>query len=217
MRRGDQYFLLLLTLHSSLLVTSTIAGSKIFALPFGFSASATVFSYMLTFVMLDTVAELYGRQYSRAVINLSLIGAAISAAYFEFTILLPPSQVWPHQSAFETVLNSSWRIWLGGWIAYLLSQYLDLWSFLKLRELAWAQSLVLRAWISMLLGQLVDTVVFITISFYGSFPLGAVIFGQYIVKVIFATFAAPLVALAVLGGRRWAKQSRADAPGRTLV
>ena len=53
-------FLLLMTLHGSLLITSTVAGSKLFALPFGLSASATVVSYMLTFVVLDTIAELYG-------------------------------------------------------------------------------------------------------------------------------------------------------------
>lgn len=203
MPRRTQYFLLLLALHGSLLVTSTVAGSKVFALPFGYSASATVFSYMLTFVMLDSIAELYGRAYSRMVINLGLIGMAISALYFELTIVLPSASFWQHQEAFETVLNSSVRVWLGGAVAYLLSQYLDLWSFLALRFLGRGKfALTLRAWLGMLAGQLIDTVIFITIAFYGTVPLISAIIGQYSIKVIFAFFAAPLVSLAVIVGRR---------------
>jgi uncharacterized integral membrane protein (TIGR00697 family) len=209
-----KFFLLLMSLHGSLLVTSTVAGSKVFALPYGLSASATVLSYMATFIMLDTIAEIYGRSYSRLVINLGLLGMAVSALYFEFTIRLPPAEFWPHQAAFETVLNSSWRIWLAGWSAYLLSQNLDLWSFLKFKEVAVLnKSLVLRAWLSMLIAQLFDTLVFITIAFYGVFPLSSAILGQYFVKVIFATFAAPFVSLAVVLGRRWIKAHSAAAAG----
>src|SRR5215831_15664100 len=203
-----KYFLFLMAVHGALLITSTVAGSKVFALPFGFSASATVLSYMFTFVVLDTIAELYGREYSRIVINLGLVGMAISALYFQFTIWLPPADFWTHQGAFETLLSSSWRIWLGGWIAYTISQYFDLWSFLTLKKTQVGQrSLTLRAWVSMLVGQFLDTVVFITIAFAGTVPLGSAIFGQYAVKVIFATFAAPVVSLAVVAGRRWIAQS----------
>jgi uncharacterized integral membrane protein (TIGR00697 family) len=196
--------LLLTTLHGSLLVTSTVAGSKMVALPFGLSASATVISYLLTFVVLDTIAEIFGRRISRFVINLGLLGMAVSALYFEFTILLPPASFWSHQAEFQAVLEASWRIWLGGWIAYMVSQYLDLWSFLKLKEVGGlARSITLRAWIGMLLGQLLDTVIFVVIAFYDKAPLASLITGQYLVKVILASLAAPLVALAVTWGRRW--------------
>jgi len=204
MDRRLKYFLCLMTLHSSLLITSTIAGSKVFALPLGLSASATVFSYMLTFVILDTIAELYGRSYSRFVINLGLIGMALSAAYFEFTIILPPAGEWRYQQALETVLGSSIRIWLAGWTAYMLSQNLDLWSFLRLKEIAKGRgSIVLRAWLSMVLAQLFDTTVFVTIAFYGVVPIGQLIVGQFLIKVAIASLVSPLVPIAVLSGRKW--------------
>jgi uncharacterized integral membrane protein (TIGR00697 family) len=193
-----------MTLHSSLLVTSTIAGSKIFALPLGFSASATVLSYMLTFVILDTIAELYGRQYSRFVITLGLAGMALSAIYFEFAIWLPPAAIWKDQRALESILGSSWRIWLGGWTAYIVSQNVDLWSFLKLKQLPLGRaSLAFRAWVSMLVGQLFDTIIFLTIAFYGTLPVGSVIVGQYLIKVIIATITTPFVSLAVAFGRNF--------------
>lgn len=181
-----------MTLHGSLLITSTVAGSKLFALPFGLSASATVVSYMLTFVVLDAIAELYGDKLPRLVINLGLVGMALSALYFKLTIALPPAAAWPHQAAFEIVLSSSWRIWLAGWLAYFASQYLDLWGFLKMRDLTRGKApLVVRAFVGMLVGQLFDTVVFMTIAFYGSFPLGPAILGQYLVKVAVASPGGP--------------------------
>ena len=166
--------------------------------------SATVVSYMLTFVILDTIAELYGAALSRLVINLGLVGMALSALYFNLTIALPPAAAWTHQAAFETVLSSSWRIWLAGWFAYLVSQYFDLWGFLKMRDLTHGKApLTLRAFVGMLLGQLCDTAVFVTIAFYGAFPLGPTLLGQYLVKVAVALLGAPLVWLAVIAARRF--------------
>lgn len=198
-----RYFLILMTFHTTLLITSTVAGSKVFALPFGYTASATVFSYLLTFIILDTIAELYGKDYSRMVINLGLIGMAISAFYFEFTIFLPPAAVWHHQEGLEAIVHSSWRIWLGGWTAYLVSQHFDLWSFLSLRQTAFGRtSVVLRAWISLLLSQLLDTVLFISIAFYGTIPIFPAIIGQYVLKIAFSTIAIPLVKLTIAAGQK---------------
>jgi queuosine precursor transporter len=207
MDRRLTYFLVLMSIHSALLITSTVAGSKVVALPFGLAASATVLSYMLTFVILDTIAELYGRRYARFVINIGLFGMFLSAIYFQFAIMLPPFESWEDQPAFEAVLGSSWRIWLGGWAGYLLSQNFDLWSFLKLKEFAFGRrSLAIRAWVSMLIGQLFDTIVFITVAFYGKIPIADAIFGQYIVKVGFAILGSPLVFVAVRAGRKFIQQ-----------
>jgi queuosine precursor transporter len=205
MRGSTRYFLILMTLYSSLLITSTVAGSKLFQLPFGYEASATVFSYLLTFIILDTIAELYGKSYSKLVINLGLVGMGVSALYFEFTIFLPPAAVWRHQESLVSIIGSSWRIWLGGWIAYTISQHFDAWSFLRLRKTALGRSsIVLCALISLLTSQLLDTVVFISIAFYGTVPLFSTIVGQYVVKIIFSTAAVPLVKLSVALGQKWA-------------
>src|SRR5262249_7003337 len=80
------------------------------------------------------------------------------------------------QKALESILGSSWRIWLGGWTAYMVSQYVDLWSFLKLKQLPLGRaSLPFRAWTSMVLGQLLDTIIFLTIAFYETEPISSVI------------------------------------------
>jgi uncharacterized integral membrane protein (TIGR00697 family) len=129
---------------------------------------------------------------------------ALSALYFKLTIALPPAAGWPDQAAFATVFGASGRIWLAGWLAYLASQYLDLWSFLKIRDATRGKApITIRVLVGMLVGQLFDTVVFVTVAFYGSFPLGSTLVGQYVVKVAVAFVGALLVWLAVDLGKRW--------------
>jgi queuosine precursor transporter len=216
-----RFFLILIALYSSLLITSMATGSKLFPLPFGLShlsASAAVLSFMLTLVILNAIAELYGSSYSRFTIYLGLAVMLLSAAYFLFAIWLPAAKCWHDQEAFEAVLGKGWRIWLGGWAAYLVSQHLDLWSFLKLRNTAAGRvPLVFRALASKVLGQLVDTAIFVLIAFYDSPSLPSIIGGQLLAKLAIATVASPLVWIIVALGRRLIEQPRDDDAGRDAI
>jgi queuosine precursor transporter len=206
--RKLKLYLVLLSLHTTLLVANKAAGGKLFALPHGLVASATVISYMMTFVILDVVAEIYGRAASRFVINIGLVGTGLSVAFFQFAIYLPAAPGWSNQTAFASTLGGSWRIFLAGWTGYMFGQYFDLWSFFSLKRLRWASALPVRAWISMLVGQFFDTVIFITIAFAGIFPLPQAIAGQYLAKLAFATVATPLVVLFVRIGRMYTAEER---------
>ncbi len=200
--RNIRVFVVLMTIHTSLVVASNAAGSKLIALPAGLAASATVISYMLSFVLLGSIAELFGRFYARLVVNLGLAAMALSVAFFELAIHLPAAGFWTHQQAFEQVLGASPRLLLGGWTAYLLGQHLDVVGFFLLkRTRLGGERLWLRSWGSTLLGQLVDTIVFITIAFAGAAPLLPAILGQYLVKLVIATVATPLIYAAVGWGR----------------
>jgi queuosine precursor transporter len=195
-------YVVLLTIHTSLVVASNAAGGKLIALPLGLAASATVISYMLSFVLLGSIGELFGRALARLVVNLGLAAMALSVAFFELAIHLPAAHFWTHQPAFATVLGSSPRLLAGGWAAYLLGQHLDVWGFFRLKRTRLGGArLWLRSWGSTLLGQLVDTAVFITIAFAGSAPLLRAIAGQYLVKLVIASLTTPLIYLAVAWGR----------------
>ena len=195
-------FVALLTIHTSLVVASNAAGSKLIALPLGLAASATVVSYMLSFVLLGSIGELFGRALTRLVVNLGLAAMALSVAFFELAIHLPAAGFWRHQAEFAVVLGSSPRLLAGGWAAYLLGQHLDVWGFFRLkRTRLGGERLWLRSWGSTLLGQLIDTAVFITIAFAGTAPLLRAIAGQYLVKLVIASLTTPLIYAAVGWGR----------------
>ena len=194
----------LASLHTALLVTSMVAGAKLVALPFHLSASATVLSYTLTFVILDTLAELYGPSVSRFVITMGLVAMVLAAGYMEIAALLPGPAGAVSQDAYVAVLSMSWRIWLAGWIAYTISQRLDVWSFLLLKRVGGiGASVAARAWFSLIFGQMIDTALFVTIAFAGTTALLPVIAGQYAVKIVISTVTIPLVSIAIALGRRF--------------
>jgi uncharacterized integral membrane protein (TIGR00697 family) len=211
MTRGLALLVCLSSLHTGLLITSMVAGGKLVALPFHLSASATVLSYTLTFVILDTLAELYGPAVSKFVITMGLVSMIFAALYMAAAALLKPPPGVAGQDAFAVVLSASWRIWFAGWFAYIISQRLDVWSFLFLRRAGLiGSSIMARAWVSLTLGQLVDTALFVTIAFVGTTALVPVILGQYAVKILIATVTIPLVSVAVATGRRFLGTPRGD-------
>lgn len=196
--RTFRAYVLLLTLHTALLVASNAAGAKMIAVPGGLAASATVGSYMGTFIILTIIADKFGRQYSKLAINVGLIALAISVAFFQLAIITPAAEFWKNQGAFEAVLGASARILAGGWLAYFVAQHLDVWGFFKIKTTEFGKrALWLRALGAMAIGQAIDTVIFMTVAFYGEFPILPAILGQYALKVVIAIIAIPIVYVGV--------------------
>ena len=105
-------------------------------------------------------------------------------------------------SAFETMMTGTPRIWLGGIVAYGVSTLLNVTIFTRLKASEGARLLWLRSGIASVLSQIVDTLIFITVAFYGVFPIGELLLGQMLAKVVLsAVLVPPLVYLFVALGR----------------
>ena len=105
-------------------------------------------------------------------------------------------------SSFETVMSGTPRIWLGGILAYGISTFLNVTIFSRLKASEGRHLLWLRAAVASVLSQVVDTLIFITVAFYGVFPIGELIVGQMIAKVVLsAVLVPPLVYAFVALGR----------------
>jgi uncharacterized integral membrane protein (TIGR00697 family) len=128
----------------------------------------------------------------------------VSLALSILVLALPASpQMDPARlSAFETVMGGTPRIWLGGILAYGISTFLNVTIFSRLKASEGSRLLWLRAGIASVLSQIVDTLIFITVAFYGVFPIGELILGQMIAKVVLsALLVPPLVYVFVALGR----------------
>ena len=91
------------------------------------------------------------------------------------------------------MLGPTNRIILGSIVAYGVSQTFDVWIFHRIKVLLASRHLWLRNNVSTLLSQTVDTCLFITIAFYGQFPLLPLIMGQLTVKYTIAVLDTPVV------------------------
>jgi uncharacterized integral membrane protein (TIGR00697 family) len=111
---------------------------------------------------------------------------------------MPPERL----GAFETMMMATPRIWLGGIVAYGVSQILNVTIFSRLKREG-GSMLWLRAGVASILSQIVDTLLFITIAFYGEFPIANLLMGQMLAKVVLsAILVPPLIYLFVGLGRR---------------
>jgi uncharacterized integral membrane protein (TIGR00697 family) len=111
-------------------------------------------------------------------------------------------------AAFNTVMGQSIRLMIAGLIAYGFSQLLNVTIFSALTRRR-GKLLWLRAAIASVSSQIIDTLLFVTISFYGVFPIGSLIVGQMIAKVTLSLIVVPpLATLFVAFGRRLDAQTR---------
>lgn len=179
-------FLILVSVNTALLVASNAAGAKMIALPFGLAASATVFPYALSFLMTDLISELFGEKAGRKSVMIGFAGLVLSVMFFRIAIWAPPADGWGGQEAYVETLGLGLRLLAGGWLSYMVSQHLDVWLFHRIRKATSGKHLWLRNNGSTLFSQLVDTVIFITVAFYGVFPILPAIIGQYLVKLAIA-------------------------------
>jgi len=171
--------------------------------PLGIEAG--ICAFLLLVILSSAVAELHGGNVATLLVRWGFLPLIVSMGLIELVLHLPPAPAMDaaRLAAFETVLGQSARLMLAGLIAYGTSQTLNVTIFAWLKGREGAQLLWLRAGIASVLSQIVDTLLFITISFYGVFPIGGLLAGQMIVKVVLsALLVPPLVYLFVALGRK---------------
>jgi queuosine precursor transporter len=168
------------------------------------AVEAGIFAFLLLVVVSSAVAELHGRETANKLVLYGFVPLLASLALTLLVLAVPASREMeaPRLAAFETIMSATPRIWLGGIIAYGISQILNVTIFSKLKREG-GRMLWLRSGVAGVLSQIVDTLLFITIAFYGVFPIGQLLLGQMIAKVVLsALLVPPLIYLFVALGRR---------------
>jgi queuosine precursor transporter len=106
--------------------------------------------------------------------------------------LFPQPPFWQGQEAYQTTFGFGWRILLGGWLSYLVGNHVDVTIFHAIRRLTGERHYWLRKNGSTAVSQLIDTIIFMTVAFGGTFPIASAIPGQYLLKLAVAVICTPL-------------------------
>ncbi len=168
------------------------------------AVEAGIFAFLLLVIASSAVAELFGRETANRLVLIGFAPLIFSILLAIFVLNLPAaSDMEPDRlGAFNTIMGGTPRIWIAGIIAYGVSQFLNVTIFSALRGKGEGRMVWLRAGIAAVLSQIVDTLLFISISFYNVFPIGDLLLGQMLAKVVLSiVLVPPLVSLAVAFGR----------------
>ena len=168
------------------------------------AVEAGIFAFLLLVVTSSAVAELHGPATAGRLVRVGFVPLLVSLvlSFIVYTLPASPEMIPANRDAIQLVLGSTWRIWLGGIVAYGVSQTLNVTIFAAMRR-GVGKFLWLRAGTASALSQIVDTLIFITIAFYGAFPIGQLLVGQMIAKVtLSAILVPPLIYVFVGLGRR---------------
>jgi uncharacterized integral membrane protein (TIGR00697 family) len=175
----------LIGLYVAFVLISNILAYKIVVFDFGFiTFFATVASlvFSVTFLLTDIVNEKFGRKETQKMILIAFITQIAVAVFIFLAIQLKPAPFWPDQEIFRKIIGFAPRIMLASWIAFLISENIDAYIFAWLKKLTKGKYLWMRNVFSSIPSMALDTVLFVTIAFYGVQELLPLIIGVLAIK-----------------------------------
>lgn len=177
-------------LYGGMTCIAGILGNKQVALG-PLAVEAGIFAFLLLVVLSSAVAELHGRETANRLVLLGFLPLLVSMLLILVVLALPaaPAMDPERLAGFQLVLAQSPRLMGAGIVAYGISQLLNVGVFSLLRReggLLW-----LRGALASVLSQIVDTLIFITLAFYGVFPILDLMIGQMLTKVVLSVVLVP--------------------------
>ena len=169
------------------------------------AVEAGIFAFLLLVTISSAVAELHGRAVANRLVQIGFLPLIASILLSIIVLSVPAAgDMDPARAdAFAMMMGGTPRIWLGGIIAYGISQTLNVTLFAALKGRQGSRMLWLRAAVASILSQIVDTLLFVSIAFYGIFPIGELLLGQMLAKVVLSALLVPPVIYLLVGlGRR---------------
>ncbi len=181
------------------LITANIIAVKLIS-PFGFLVPAGIIVFPLSYLFGDVLTEVYGYGAARRVIWLGFACNLLAVVAFYLGGLVPAAPFWHQQAAYDTILGFTPRLLLASFTAYLVGEFVNSFVLAKLKIATKGRWLWTRTIGSTLIGEGLDTVIFISIAFWGIIPsslLLTAILTQWIFKVVYEVVATPFTYLIV--------------------
>lgn len=189
-------FTILTTLFSILVVMTNIVSTNFFSC-WGLSFPAGILLYPLSLLITDLVTEFYGAQKARQMIWIAFAMTLMSLGVLELSYLLPGSS-----PLFKEALGKTPWVVSASLTAYLVGQMLDIKLYTAIKRWTQGRFLWLRNTGSMLISQLVDTLIVNWIYLYLGLgftleTVSQVILFSYLFKAAFTLLNAPVYYLLV--------------------
>ena len=175
------------------LAVSNILAVKL-AESFGHVYPAGLVLFPLSYLLGDVLTEVYGYRAARFVIWLGFACNLVAVVAIQLAIALPPAGFWEErQSAYDDVLGQTWRILAASFAAYLVGEFANAFVLARMKVATRGRFLWSRTIGSTVVGEGLDSLVFVTLAFAGTgAPLVDPILTTWVIKVLYETAATPL-------------------------
>lgn len=158
--------LVLTVLSVSCLLISNIAVSKQMLLPFGIAMTCSNLVFPLTYVLSDVFSEVYGYKWSRFTCYLGFGMNLLLVLVLQLSIVLPYPAYWENQTQFQTIFGTSFRVLIASFSAFIVGDFINDKVFEVMKKKS-KNKFFLRAILSSIAGQVVDSVIFCSVAFIG--------------------------------------------------
>ena len=190
----SKYFLYIAIAFVAILMVSNTTGGKLIGIgPFVFAGA--IFIFPLSYIFGDVLTEVYGYRATRKIIWSAFAAIIFMSLSYLFIIARPPASFWTGQEALATTLGLAPRIALASILAFFVGEFSNSCVLSRMKVLMNGKRLWMRTIGSTVVGEGIDTVVFVTVAFYGTIPLAVLvttIWSGYLFKVLYEVIATPM-------------------------
>ena len=190
----SKIFIILCTINITCLLTSNIITVKTINI-LGLIFTAGDILFPITYILNDVFTEVYGFNKSKLIIWTSFFCNLLMIIIFKITIVLPSSDLFEMQEELANILGGTPRILIASFIAFLVWNFANSIVMSKMKVKTEGKYLALRTIGSTLVGEGLDTLIFIPIVFINSLDLQTMIFliiNTFILKVFLEIILTPI-------------------------
>lgn len=190
----SKIFIILCGINITCLLVSNIITIKTINI-FGLIFTAGDILFPITYILNDVFTEVYGFNKSKLIIWLSFFCNLLMVIIFKITILLPVNETFDMQNDLVNILGSTPRILISSIISFLVGNFANSIVMSKMKVKTKGKYLALRTIGSTLIGEGLDTIIFIPIVFIGTLDLKTILFliiDTYVLKVTLEVILTPI-------------------------
>jgi len=157
------------------------------------AVEAGIFPFLTLIGISSGIAALHGRAVADKMVRFGFIPLLLAIGLTFFVVSLPtdPGMYEPAKAAFPIIVGQGGRMMAAGIFAYGVSVSLNVWLFSKLS--GGGRFPALWSFVAAALSQIVDTLIFITVSFYGVRPIADLMMGQMLAKIVLSAVLVPVI------------------------
>lgn len=175
------------------LIIANIIAVKLISIG-GLILPAAIIIFPVSYIFGDILTEVYGYRWARRVIWLGFFCNLLAVLAIWLGGLLPSAPVWGSQQAYATILGYAPRLLIASFIAYLVGEFANSFILAKIKIRTKGRWLWTRTIGSTIVGQGLDSTLFIIVAFAGTQPwgiLGTIILTHWWVKTGYEALATP--------------------------